>query len=151
MHVAHMRLGSSFAVTMAPSKRGPKNGTCRPQNKNSTCEIESREAKRSKEASSKMTNRNNKQYARFPWDFHSKAPVVHEGEREARRGRLHPEQLEALQMFSYITSDSLHTVSPVNHRQKEALSQRGRLGATLASTTCCILHYINTDYWRLEK
>lgn len=34
IHVAHMRLGSSFAVTIAPSKRGPKKGTCEPQNRN---------------------------------------------------------------------------------------------------------------------
>lgn len=34
IHVAHMRLGSSFAVTIAPLKRGPKKGTCEPQNRN---------------------------------------------------------------------------------------------------------------------
>lgn len=28
MHVAQIRLGSSFPLTMAPSNRGPKNGTC---------------------------------------------------------------------------------------------------------------------------
>lgn len=27
MHVAQIRLGSSFPLTMAPSNRGPKNGT----------------------------------------------------------------------------------------------------------------------------
>lgn len=46
MHVAQMRLGSSVAVTMAPLKRGPKNGTCGPQSKNQACKGEAVEDKR---------------------------------------------------------------------------------------------------------